>query len=140
MIRKTLGIASKKDFLERKTLALSACNKFHHVNDNRRSPAIQVIFFRPCVESQATYECVENKKINLLRRRYKRRYNTFLPKGALNTSTEKNLVSLTLSKVAQHARTQTLEKLIQAYPFNDEDSLFGYSLGIRNTVLKNGVK
>ena len=136
MIRKTLGIASKKDFLERKTLALSACNKFHHVNDNRRSPAIQVIFFRPCVESQATYECVENKKINLLRRRY----NTFLPKGALNTWTEKNLVSQTLSKVAQHARTQTLEKLIQAYPFNDEDSLFGYSLGIRNTVLKNGVK
>lgn len=129
MTRKTLGIASKKNFLEPKTLALSACNKFHHVNENRRSPAIQVIFFRPCVESQATYECVENQPTN-----------TFLPKGALNTSTEKNLVSRTLSKVAQHARTQTLEKLIQAYPFNDEDSLFGYSLGIRNTVLKNGVK
>ena len=140
MTRKTLGIASKKNFLEPKTLALSACNKFHHVNENRRSPAIQVIFFSPCVESQATYECVENKKINLLRRRYKRRYNTFLPKGALNTWTEKNLVSRTLSKVAQHARTKTLEKLIQAYPFNDENSLFGYRLGIRNTVLENGVK
>ena len=46
---------SKKDFLTRKALAWSACNKLHNIWQSNISTATKLAFFRACVESVLLY-------------------------------------------------------------------------------------